>query len=767
MATEAAIASTDVQTQVGSRYRLDGVAGAGGMGCVYSAMDTVLGRRVAVKLMRRPGADAIAPISDDQRARLVGEARAMARLNHPNLCRVLEVGLDGPAPFIVMDWIDGIELHQAWQPMDLERRLAMFLKIVEAVAAAHQAGLVHRDLKPGNIVVDRRGEPVIVDFGLARVQDFTATTTHTVAGTPGYSAPEQFAADQRVGATADVYALGVLLFQLMTDRLPFEGVWMEELLSAVRLSPPPLPETFVPGLPWPLQRICLTALEAQPELRYPHAGAMLQDLRRYLAGETVAARPSVLAQQFDEQVELQLRQVEVWRSQGLVTEREANRLASICRRLLRPESHWILDSRRLSISQVTLYVGGWLVLVGLLIGLTLSWSALSHIPGMRYGLAWGAAGAVLALGVALHRRGDFRVSLAFLMTACLAIPVAAALLLRETNWLSGAVDGAGQVIGMGDREWLSVLMDTDPARGLLNRQVLAMTALWCGCCVWLRMFSRSSAFTPLAVIAAMAAWFALWASAGWLQDERESFAVLGAWFAGLGAAACWPGLRLNQREEIDEVRQGRGRASRDSWAVLTGAMVMMIAGLTLMAWNAPDVYTFNVRDRPDQTSRAVAFLINGVVLQLIAYLLERSRTIVRGRLAELIRWITPQHFLGALLALETDAEGAAQFMWIAALAVGSLALCYLSVVKQWRPFMITGLLYLAIAYFETFRRIGERYKFDWLDLMDDSKAAEPSLNLVRLVLTGGCILLGIAAMVFAWKVPGWIAAARARDSTPP
>lgn len=149
------------QSLVGERYRLERLAGAGGMGRVFAAADTVLGRRVAIKLLHTAGRD------ETSRRLVITEARAMAGLRHPNVCRVHEVVLDTRTPFIVMDWITGSDLRAHTRELDLRARLVVFTKIVDAVSSLHAARLVHGDLKPTNVLVDERGEPVIVDFGLA------------------------------------------------------------------------------------------------------------------------------------------------------------------------------------------------------------------------------------------------------------------------------------------------------------------------------------------------------------------------------------------------------------------------------------------------------------------------------------------------------------------------------------------------------------------------------------------------------------------------
>lgn len=727
------LSTDEFQSLIGSRYKLTSVAGKGGMGTVMAAVDTVLGRRVAIKLLHSQASSSGLISSSDPmlRQRILNEARAMAGLSHPNICKVHEVSLDGPVPFIVMDWIDGIHLHEAWRRTDLQTRLGSFVKVVDAVAAAHSVGLIHRDLKPTNILVDWRGEPILVDFGLARSDSKMCDGQHTNAGTPAYAAPEQFDPNTSIGVAADVYSLGVLLFQLMTNQVPFHADSMAELMRMIREQNPPIPESVAPNLPWPLQRICLTALERDPRDRYADATAMGLDLSRYLRGETVTARPTMLARQFGEQIEIQIASWESWQRQGLVTETEGNRIRRILHQLLQPESHWVLDSRKLSMSQVTLFLGAWLILIALTIGLFRSWKALEEMPLLRLEIGWLVFVFMLAVGIHLNRRGNYRVSLGYLMTACLVTPIAMWLVLRENGWLAAGFTGSTS------KELLY-----ESFMGLHNAQLLVIGLVWGTCAMWLRFFNRSSTFTPLIVLSAALIWASVWASAGQVDySSSRAQGAFGVYFLAIGAPGFWLGLRLNRNEELIERKVGRARfRTRDSWSVLVGALAVIIVGLTLIAWSWPEwLFRGSV-----VTSRAIAFLVNGIVLQMLAFGLERSKTIVRSRLAEFIRWITPQLFLGPIVALEYDAMHGANrssplaWFWVVVLYTGATAFCYLSVLRQWRPFLVTGLVYLGVVYFKTFELMNEDIPKSWLD------TAQIALTMLTIVL--GAIIMGIS-----WK----------------
>ncbi|HSM52545.1 MAG TPA: serine/threonine-protein kinase, partial [Thermoanaerobaculia bacterium] len=195
--------------------------GAGGMGEVFKAWDPDLERWVALKYLRHDDPELV--------ERLQHEARAQARVIHPGVCRVYEVGSEDGRPFIAMEYVDGVPLDEAAVAMTLEEKVLAVRRVAEAVQAAHAAGLVHRDLKPGNILV-ARGEdgelrPYVLDFGIAREQEITGlTVTGQILGTPGYLSPEQARGEtSSVDRRTDVWSLGVVLYELVAGCLPFPG----------------------------------------------------------------------------------------------------------------------------------------------------------------------------------------------------------------------------------------------------------------------------------------------------------------------------------------------------------------------------------------------------------------------------------------------------------------------------------------------------------------------------------------------------------------
>ncbi len=279
-------------------YKVLEVLGRGGEGVVYKARHRPLARLVALKMLRDTE-----HAQPQALARFRLEAETLARLHHPNIVQVYEVGSAGGRPFFAMEYVEGgnLSARLRGQPQPARESAALVEALARAVHAAHQAGVIHRDLKPANVLLAERhpgepfGTPKVTDFGLAkRVQvDSSLTRTGMVLGTPGYMAPEQARAEgKEVGPACDVYALGSILYHLLTGRPPFVGSRsMDVLLQVVHDEPVSVRRLF-PQAPRDLETICLKCLQKEPRRRYATAEALAEDLRRYLDGRSVLARPT-------------------------------------------------------------------------------------------------------------------------------------------------------------------------------------------------------------------------------------------------------------------------------------------------------------------------------------------------------------------------------------------------------------------------------------------------------------------------------------------
>jgi hypothetical protein len=293
-------------------YELLGEIAHGGMGIVYRARQRSLNRLVALKMVlpgRAPNPAAL--------ARFRAEARAAAELDHPNIVPIYEVGEHEGHQFFSMKLIDGGTLADSLHrhPRPAERELvAALTKVCRAIHFAHQRGILHRDLKPSNVLLDAAGEPFVADFGLVKRlgTDEGMTATGAALGTPAYMAPEQAEGiSAAVTTLADVYALGAILYEILTGRPPFRGETALDTLRQVREAKPEPPSQANPRADASLAAVCLKCLEKDPARRYATAGELADDLDRWLAGEPVLARPAAGVARLREWVRHNIRAV-VW-----------------------------------------------------------------------------------------------------------------------------------------------------------------------------------------------------------------------------------------------------------------------------------------------------------------------------------------------------------------------------------------------------------------------------------------------------------------------
>jgi tetratricopeptide (TPR) repeat protein len=297
------IGEADQPQRIGDYELIERIA-RGGMGVVYRARQISLDREVAVKILLDS-----AFATPDELARFRAEAAAAAALQHPNIVAVHEIGEEKGRRYFSMDFVAGKDLAALTRDGPLPPRQAAELvaKVADAIRHTHERGILHRDLKPSNVLVDALGEPRVTDFGLAkRVAGRPSgpaelahqadaapplTLTGQVIGTPGYMSPEQATAKRDIGPATDLYSLGALLYQLITGRAPFVGETPTAVLRQVEESEPVSPCLLNPSVSADLETICLKCLAKEPERRYASARELDEDLRRYLAGEPILARP--------------------------------------------------------------------------------------------------------------------------------------------------------------------------------------------------------------------------------------------------------------------------------------------------------------------------------------------------------------------------------------------------------------------------------------------------------------------------------------------
>jgi serine/threonine-protein kinase len=273
-------------------YDLVGELGRGGMGVVYQARQVALNRVVALKMVLAGG-----HASPEELARFRSEAEAVARLQHPNIVQIHEVGEVGGLPYFSLEFCPGGSLAQRLNgtPLVPKQATELIETLARAMHAAHEAGVVHRDLKPANVLLAADGAPKVTDFGLAKRLDAAdgPTRSGAIMGTPSYMAAEQAAGDPaKICPATDVYALGAILYELLTGRPPFKAATSVETLRQVVEQEPVPPSRLNAQAPRDLETVCLKCLAKSPARRYATAAALAEDLRRWRNGEPIAARPA-------------------------------------------------------------------------------------------------------------------------------------------------------------------------------------------------------------------------------------------------------------------------------------------------------------------------------------------------------------------------------------------------------------------------------------------------------------------------------------------
>lgn len=412
--------------------------GKGGQGTVYRYRHKHLPRSAAIKLPRGQNGRALSEIETDQ---FLNEACRATELEHPNLVRVYDAGDSGDGtPYIAMELASGTPADVALAGSAPREIASTLLKVARAIEAAHHAGILHRDIKPKNILVDSHREPKLVDFGIALRFESSAEREGLRAdttGTPGYMAPE-VAHHRPYTRSADVYGLGATLYCLLTHGelpIPFDQQrgWADYLRRLIS-EDPVLPRRIDRSIPKPLQDICLKALERDPAQRYSTAGEFADDLERFLNDLPVLANPSVYHTQLESRVRAIIRDVEKCGDDGILSPRDVDLLVSSHRQLVESESdnasvpEWV----RLWGWQVFLYLGAMILVTGpiTLICFSEIWKS---FPGGQLGrslLALVCCSVSLFAGLLLWRREQVRTALPFLVSFVLLSAPAIFILLR-------------------------------------------------------------------------------------------------------------------------------------------------------------------------------------------------------------------------------------------------------------------------------------------------------------------------------------------------
>ena len=631
-----------------SNHRILSEIGSGGLGRVYLAEDDALGRQVAIKTLGdRYASDPIL------RARFMAEALAMATLNHPDIARIYSLGPASEPPHLVMELLDGTPLNRAAGPLTFHQRAALLLRVAVAVQFLDDHGILHRDLKPANILVSADLEPKLLDFGLAL--DLSShqriSQIGEIAGTPEYLSPEQAAGRQDLTPASDVFALGAILYELLTGRPPFQAATLPELLRHIREVEPAIPRRQIAASPRDQQNICLQALEKDPARRYPSAREMADDLRRFLAGESVLAGPAAYARLISAQVTHHLRDLESWERDQIISATEHDALRSRYQRLIEREDSWISEARRLTLPQVTLYLGAWIIAVGAAFLAFFPYPALTGLPAIV--TAWAAAAPMAWIGIRTWRAGYFRVAIRYLLTLSLTVPVAVLVTLEELKVCTALTWG-------------------DPKLELFHRLEFAKQAtngqLW-----WALLAGLPCVNTLLRM-----------GLFHWLDNDpgRLYFHLIPCAVLFLTAGFTFERLRLT-----NDSQYFYPFAVAFTWAALTGVALFHEPYAQWLQATAP--WT--------RGQLEYLFLVNAAVYFLLDRVCDRFSSTQICMVGKSFRFVIPGHVLTSLLLLGLSAKTPAEahrLEWL--LPGGACVFVFAAIPRQMKNFFVSGLLFFAI-----------------------------------------------------------------------
>lgn len=656
-----------------SGHRILEEIGSGGMGRVLLAVDEALGRKVAIKtLAARYAGDPVL------RARFMGEARAMAKLSHPNIARIYNLGPPDEPPHFVMEYVDGAHLTRAAAHLTFEQRAELMRKVALATQFLHEQGIIHRDLKPANILVGPDLEPKLLDFGLALALDGQERLSRLgeVAGTPEYFSPEQAGGAANLDARSDIFSLGAIFYELLTGAAPFRADGVQELLRCIREEEPVLPRRADRAVPRDLQNICLKALEKSAGDRYASAREMADDLRRFLADEAVLAQPGAYARLISGKVEQHLRDLESWRHDLIVSDAEYDGIRKRYERLLEREDAWILEARRLTLPQVSLYLGAWILVVGVAFLTFFRYPALAGAPAVL--LAWAAAAPTAWVGIRNWRRGHYRVAIAYLLAFCLIVPVAGLVTVEETHLFTGLTQGQPR---------LELFHRLGFAKEATNAQLWWSLLAGLPVCWWLRRFTRAPVFSLM--------------------------------FAAMSAMLCL--VTLLRMGVLDCLDKDPGRFYFD---LIPCALLFMAAGFVFERVRLPDdsryFYPFAVAFTLAALSGVATFhepyanwlqsaapwtrgqieylfLINAAIYLVFDRLCDRFPSAQVRMVGKSFRFVIPGHVMTSLLLLGLGAESHFEqrlFEWL--LPAVACTFVFASIPRQMKNFFISGLVFFAI-----------------------------------------------------------------------
>jgi serine/threonine-protein kinase len=645
--------------------------GQGGMGAVYKLEDLKLKRLVAGKVIRHDGdARVRARLSDFLR-----EAQSLALFSDPRVVQVFEFRAEANPPVIIMELVEGFELGRMGRSLEFRQRARIVREVALAIGRAHGLGIQHRDLKPSNIMLDSQLNPKILDFGLSGGDPGSGH----LRGTPAYIAPEQLDRHQPIDARTDIYALGVILYELLAGVTPYSGKSDEAIVAAIREGQPRLPIEIDSAAPEALQAIALKAMERRPADRYQSAAEMALDLDRYLDGRPVSARPTQYAATLGAKVRPHVEQVGEWLRLNLIYPHEAARLQAAYRQLEAREDEWIVASRSLSYSQIALYLGAFFLFAG-----SLFYFWMHRVEGAVTGVALPFVVLGLpfiglnAAGRWLYRREQQAVAVAFYLAGVSLLPLLLLIWFHETGIWTGIEDDPTQLFGS----------------TVSNRQLQVTALVATAWSSWLALRTRTAALSTVTTILGFVLAVAVLAEFDLRRlIEAQEFHRLAIRIAPLAVLYALAGLALE--------RAGRAWFARPLY--VAAGMVTVVA-LDFVALNGKLFQHLGIslqRLQPADVSSPVlidtltALTLNGIVFYAIAVLVERRGTPMMSTAAHVLFTIAPFSMLEPLAWLSRTAEYSTRFDWAyLGLAIG---IALVSHARQRRSFYYAGLVNSGVA----------------------------------------------------------------------
>lgn len=592
-------------------FRIERQLGQGGLGIVFAAQDEKLSRRVAIKMLRRRA-------DTELRRRVLDEARKTAVLNDPAVVTVYSVLDEADPPAIVMEFVEGFPLDRFAAQLNFEQKARLLREVARGLSVAHQHGLVHRDLKPDNVLVGPDLRPRILDFGLALSLEEASRQGRGFEGTPLYASPEQ-ALGQPLTAASDVFSFGSLMFKVLTGKAPFAGDSISQVLEAITRTAPPFLREVAVGVPQDLQAICLASLAWNPADR-PTAETVALELGRFLVGEPVRLKPKLYDDLLRRAISEHETQAQLWEGQSIISREERDALEIIHRRLLADEDHWIIDARRITPLQTILSAATWLTVVATVLTV---WMLRDELPSpWRWLLPVCFTLALLLAGHHARRTKENLPAATFLAGAALAIAPATLALLAELGVLAAAPQGITQLF----------------EGTFTNQQVL--TAAFTALCVsvfglWrLKMTGFAWTTATLTAVSYISALLPF----NWLDQKPE---IMALWCLPLGT--------------LEIVALALERAGRVRWTMPFHliALAAIVVGLDMVAAHGPTLKMLGLS--PGQWGyfdsdrlMALSFVLNGILFLALMLATERAPSLDLRRASKWLEVLAIAHTITAL-----------------------------------------------------------------------------------------------------------------------